>query len=437
MDCPVAPRLRPPFGRHPPRLSPRTMSLDPRAPTESSLAGSFAVPPLMGFEPSSTRRFSAEVALAGVEPRCVLGSSSPRGRLPNASGGQDRRRNGGSAARRQRGSIAPEHPELRLDRAAGARCSGPLPRGKPRRRGPAEERPPRSPAPSGFFEARSAPPSTSPRRVHSREAAGEPDTLPIGSDRPRSKSRSVLVVSHHLDGFLRDSAGGLVASRCQSWGSPRFPAPPPRRLSARSGFRGSPGRHHPSECSPDPQPVRSHLRPSCPLAVVSRDSSPRKERRCQRSLLRDRPPGASASRLCSANRSVPPSRRCRRPGACPPWAFSIWRPVFLRRRVATSPPRLHEISTERQRSPREATLSVRRRSEPATMPNDNAGPVPTLANEQSTIFVATDRATLFPWGPRRIRVPGIHRAIHRLSTASPGDRRRSDLQRSPGNRLPC
>lgn len=111
MDCPVAPRLRPPFGRHPPRLSPRTMSLDPRAPTESSLAGSFAVPPLMGFEPSSTRRFSAEVALAGVEPRCVLGASSPRGRLPNASGGQDWRRNGGSAARRQRGSIAPELPD--------------------------------------------------------------------------------------------------------------------------------------------------------------------------------------------------------------------------------------------------------------------------------------------------------------------------------------
>jgi hypothetical protein len=33
---------------------------------------------------------------------------------------------------------------------------------------------------------------------------------------------SVLVVSHHLDGFLLQSARGLVASRCRSWGSPRF-----------------------------------------------------------------------------------------------------------------------------------------------------------------------------------------------------------------------
>jgi hypothetical protein len=51
-----------------------------------------------------------------------------------------------------------------------------------------------------------------------------------------------------------------------------FPRSTPRRLSpTTSGFRGFPGRYHPSECSPDPQPVRSHLRPSCPLAVVSRD----------------------------------------------------------------------------------------------------------------------------------------------------------------------
>jgi hypothetical protein len=30
------------------------------------------------------------------------------------------------------------------------------------------------------------------------------------------------VVSHHLDGFLRAEVCGLVASRCRSWGSPRF-----------------------------------------------------------------------------------------------------------------------------------------------------------------------------------------------------------------------
>lgn len=226
MDCPFAPRLRPPFGRHPPRLSPRTMSLDPRAPYESSLAGSFVVPPLMGFEPSSTRPFAAEVNLVGFEPRCVPDSPLPRAAFRTLR----EVRTGVVAAEAPRDVSRGRSPPIFLnsgwtgppERAVQALFR----RGKPRRRGPAEERPPRSPAPSGFFEARSAPPSTSPRRVHSREAAGEPDTLPIGSDRPRSKSRSVLVVSHHLDGFLRDSAGGLVASRCQSWGSPRFPAPP-------------------------------------------------------------------------------------------------------------------------------------------------------------------------------------------------------------------
>jgi hypothetical protein len=34
------------------------------------------------------------------------------------------------------------------------------------------------------------------------------------------------VVSHHLDGFLRETAGGLVASRCRSWGSRRFAGSP-------------------------------------------------------------------------------------------------------------------------------------------------------------------------------------------------------------------
>jgi len=39
---------------------------------------------------------------------------------------------------------------------------------------------------------------------------------------PPSDSRSALVVLHHLDGFLRSTSRGLVASRCRSWGSPRF-----------------------------------------------------------------------------------------------------------------------------------------------------------------------------------------------------------------------
>jgi len=35
-------------------------------------------------------------------------------------------------------------------------------------------------------------------------------------------SRSALVVSHHLDGFLRPDGADIVAVRCRSWGSPCF-----------------------------------------------------------------------------------------------------------------------------------------------------------------------------------------------------------------------
>jgi hypothetical protein len=54
-----------------------------------------------------------------------------------------------------------------------------------------------------------------------------------GSEEPRADgttrpaSRSDLVVSHHLAGFLRAKDRGLVASRCRSWGSPRFLQPAP------------------------------------------------------------------------------------------------------------------------------------------------------------------------------------------------------------------
>jgi hypothetical protein len=50
---------------------------------------------------------------------------------------------------------------------------------------------------------------------------------PSGRRHHPSSSRSVLVVSHHLDGFLRAKDHGLVASRYRSWGSPRFPKPAP------------------------------------------------------------------------------------------------------------------------------------------------------------------------------------------------------------------
>lgn len=71
-----------------------------------------------------------------------------------------------------------------------------------------------------------------PARVHSRGPEGrasasahtaptEVDAL-IGGSVPLDPSRSVLEVSHLLDGFLRAQGRGLVASRFRSWGSRRF-----------------------------------------------------------------------------------------------------------------------------------------------------------------------------------------------------------------------
>jgi len=65
-----------------------------------------------------------------------------------------------------------------------------------------------------------APPPTHPARVHSRRI-GLPRCT-FGPTAPPVQPRSALVVSHHLDGFLRAQARGLVASRCRSWGSSAF-----------------------------------------------------------------------------------------------------------------------------------------------------------------------------------------------------------------------
>jgi hypothetical protein len=72
----------------------------------------------------------------------------------------------------------------------------------------------------------------------------------FGPGEPSPKSRSVLVVSHHLDGFLRIAIRGPVASRCRSWGSRGFRRrvadrrSGARRLSLRAGLtplEGTPG----------------------------------------------------------------------------------------------------------------------------------------------------------------------------------------------------
>jgi hypothetical protein len=88
-----------------------------------------------------------------------------------------------------------------------------------------------------------------------------------------SGSCSVLVVSHHLDGFLRVETCGLVASRYRSWSSPRFL----RSIatccrSCRGRASRSPRCVHPSKnsrdrsCSASPRPLPP--RRSAPFGAV-------------------------------------------------------------------------------------------------------------------------------------------------------------------------
>jgi hypothetical protein len=131
-----------------------------------------------------------------------------------------------------------------------------------------------------------APPPTHPSRVHSRagrlstsETGGSEEPWADGTTRPAS--RSALVVSHHLDGFLRAKDRGLVASRYRSWGSPRFtetcshdPTPTarvggPPEAARRTGARQAsfPATLRPFEEFPSFAAVRCHHRLLCLRAV--------------------------------------------------------------------------------------------------------------------------------------------------------------------------
>jgi hypothetical protein len=71
----------------------------------------------------------------------------------------------------------------------------------------------------------------------------EPKLTTFGLRMPIRKSRSDRVVSHHLAGLLRATAGRLVASCSRPWGSPRF------TRTSRSQPRSS-RRDHPSKDVP-------------------------------------------------------------------------------------------------------------------------------------------------------------------------------------------
>jgi len=119
----------------------------------------------------------------------------------------------------------------------------------------------------GRIAAADAPPSTCSSRVHSGRRPLR--ALDLGSRRPASKSRSVLVVSHHLDGFLRARSRGLVASRCRSWGSLRFRAVRVWSAEAGTAKRTFPAARFTPLEGDSPVAAAPRHRGRCPLAVGS------------------------------------------------------------------------------------------------------------------------------------------------------------------------
>jgi len=254
LACPAgSPRPRSPCGCHPPRQSPRTVSLDPRArcrlPRGSAPAAPHGLRTLVSPGRSPARfPSSVMVRVASSSCRCrwlaFRTHRSARTVVDQAE----------APARQRWGSIVPRspgHPARQGRQSALFLClpprspavadtAGELRRGHPRLGGS------RSPLSPSIDIIASRPLQGVCRRT---------GRAPFGSGQPWPKSRSVLVVSHHLDGFLRETTCGLVASRCRSWGSSRFPAPPLVAFRRRRRAFAVPRNvYHPSECSPAPQP---------------------------------------------------------------------------------------------------------------------------------------------------------------------------------------
>ena len=121
-------------------------------------------------------------------------------------------------------------------------------------------------------------------QVAGRPCAKTPRRLP-GTDDATRRSRSVLVVSHHLDGLLHTLGCRLVASCFRSWGSPAFRVgrllmptrrPRPGRAPTAPAARLIPFKEFPSSAA-----VPHHCG-LCPLAVhLPRGGGASRDIRCR------------------------------------------------------------------------------------------------------------------------------------------------------------
>jgi hypothetical protein len=124
------------------------------------------------------------------------------------------------------GAFPSQHPPPRLHFAFGAPD---VERGHPESvvRANADQRTSHGPVSLGLDPSKSPPPAC-PRRstpgtlLPATNEFATTSNVPSGRGCQATESRSVHVVSHHLDGFLRIAGSGLVASRYRTWGSLRF-----------------------------------------------------------------------------------------------------------------------------------------------------------------------------------------------------------------------
>jgi len=150
------------------------------------------------------------------------------------------------------------------------------------------------------------------------------EALTIGPLVPPRESRSVRVVSLHLDGFLRSDGASTVAARSRPWGSSCFARPAACPCDSRESHRSArpisfPTMHSPREDSPHQQRGFSLTAPSedgaftrgRSLHAVSREAPlPRRLARRLRATQWRLLPSCSTSRCCSADRSVTAVHRC-------------------------------------------------------------------------------------------------------------------------------
>lgn len=132
-------------------------------------------------------------------------------------------------------------------------------------------------------------PSGSPPPTSCGRPLRDPFRDPSGRGSHAAASRSVHVVSHHLDGFLRTAGPERVAARFRTWGSLGFAGslrPPLPRERRRTRTGSSPARSYPSKASPRRQPCRiAAVVASLPfVAPLPDDADPKAGATLERSL---------------------------------------------------------------------------------------------------------------------------------------------------------